>query len=318
MNMVPGEMPSTSASAMPPSASAPRVNAWILAARPKTLPAAVVPVALGSALAFVDGGFALFPALVCLSFALLIQVGTNFANDYFDYVKGADTAERIGPTRAVAAGWISPGAMRWATAAVFILSIAVGALLLPYGGPWLLVVGLLSVLCGVAYTGGPYPLGYHGWGDLFVFIFFGLVATGFTYFVQTGFWSAGAWILGCVPGALAANILVVNNLRDATTDAKAGKRTLVVRWGTGWGEAQYIAMWTLAYAVTLYLGWRLDSVFPLLPWLLLAWAGQLSVSLRRSQGRGPRRWGSLLGSTALLMTLFGALLTLGLVLAAVV
>jgi len=292
-------------------------NPWILAARPKTLPAAVVPVCLGSALAFVDGGFLWFPALICLSFALLIQIGTNFANDYFDFVKGADTEARIGPTRAVAAGLVTPKQMRRATAGVFGLAILIGALLLPYGGWWLLVVGLLSVLCGIAYTGGPYPLGYNGWGDFFVFVFFGLVATGFTYFVQTGAWSATAWILGCVPGALSANILMVNNLRDVETDRLAGKRTLVVRWGIAYGEYQYLAMWGLAYVVTLYLAWVLGSLWILLPWLLFAWVLQVSVTLRRSQGRGAGRWGYLLATTAKLMLLFGALLTAGLILAAV-
>lgn len=289
---------------------------WILAARPKTLPAAVVPVFLGSALAFADNGFSWFPALVCLSFALLIQIGTNFANDYFDFVKGADTDARIGPTRAVAAGWVTPQQMRRATAGVFGLAVLVGALLLPYGGPWLLAVGLLSVFCGIAYTGGPYPLGYNGWGDVFVFIFFGLVATGFTYFVQTGTWTSTVWILGCVPGALSANILMVNNLRDVQTDRSAGKRTLVVRWGVAYGELQFIALWGLAFAVTLYLAWILDSLWILLPWLLFASVVQVSVTLRRSQGRGSARWGYLLATTARLMLLFGALLTAGLIFAA--
>lgn len=287
---------------------------WIQAARPKTLPAAVVPVALGSALAWADGGFLWWPATLCLAFALLIQIGTNFANDYYDFVKGADTAERIGPARAVASGWIAPGVMRGATLATFALAFAIGCLLIPYGGPGLLAVGVLSILCGIAYTGGPYPLGYNGLGDVFVFLFFGLVATGFTYFVQVGGWSLEAWALGCVPGALATNLLVVNNLRDVTTDRVAGKRTLVVRLGVRFGVAEYAAMLGLSFGISLWLAWRRDTVALVLPWLLVAWALYLVVYVARSQGRSPRRWLSLLVGTARFLVAFGALQVIGLLL----
>ncbi len=291
-------------------------NPWILAARPKTLSAAVVPVLLGTALAYTDGGFLWWPALICLVFALLIQIGTNYANDYFDFVKGADTEDRIGPTRMVASGRVTPAAMRMATAVTFALALLIGGFLIPYGGIWLLAIGLLCVLCGIAYTGGPYPLGYNGWGDVFVFIFFGLIATAFTYYVQVGAWSFQAWLLGCVPGALAVNILAVNNLRDVETDRAVGKRTLVVRWGVRWGEVQFIAMWLLAFGISFYFAWDFRSYGPLLPWLLLAWAGHLSVLLLRSQGRGLKRWDYLLANTAKSMAAFGLLLTLGLLFSA--
>ncbi len=232
----------------------PRAGAriWLEATRPRTLPAAIAPVMVGTALAWRAGEAKWGAAASCLGFALLIQIGTNFANDYYDYLKGADTTERVGPRRAVASGLISPGAMRRAMVAVFGAAFLLGLTLLAYGGWPLLVVGVASIVCGIAYTGGPYPLAYHGLGDLFVFLFFGLVATGATAFVQTGELGAAAWVAGAAMGALAANILVANNYRDVETDAKAGKRTLLVRWGRGYGRRQFAV--AHAIAVTAPLG----------------------------------------------------------------
>jgi 1,4-dihydroxy-2-naphthoate polyprenyltransferase len=195
-------------------------------------------------------------AVACLGFALLIQIGTNFANDYFDFVKGADTAERVGPRRAVAAGLVAPATMRAATIAVFIAAFLVGLTLLPYGGWPLLVVGVLSILCGVAYTGGPYPLAYHGWGDAFVFVFFGLVAVAATYFVQAGRLVTDVWVVAAGIGALATNILVVNNYRDIATDRKAGKHTLAVRLGPRLTRWQFLAGHAVAWAAIGMLGVR--------------------------------------------------------------
>ena len=191
------------------------------ASRPRTLPAAVAPVIVGTALAWRSGHVDWLAAAICLSFALLIQIGTNFANDYFDFVKGADTAARVGPRRAVAAGLVSPATMRRAMYGAFGLAFLVGLSLLAWGGWWLIGVGVASVVCGIAYTGGPYPLGYHGWGDVFVFIFFGLVAVGATFFVQAGWPTRDVWAVAVAIGALAANILVANNYRDVETDRVA-------------------------------------------------------------------------------------------------
>lgn len=218
---------------------------WAEATRPRTLPAAIAPVVVGTALAARGEGAEWAAAAGCLGFALLIQIGTNFANDYYDFIKGADTAERVGPRRAVASGLIAPGTMKAAMIAVFAAAFAVGLTLLAYGGWPLLVVGVASIVCGVAYTGGPYPLAYHGLGDLFVFVFFGLVAVGATTYVQTGALGPATWVAGAAMGALAANILVANNYRDVETDARAGKNTLLVRWGRGYGRAQF----GLAHAV---------------------------------------------------------------------
>ena len=214
---------------------------WWEAARPRTLPAAVAPVLAATALAWHDGVFDGVAASICLTFALLIQIGTNYANDYYDFVKGADTKARVGPRRAVAAGLIAPATMKRAMALVFAAAFGVGLLLLPFGGWPLLVIGVVSILCGIAYTGGPYPLAYHGWGDVFVFVFFGLVAVNATYFVQAGALVPAGWWVGAGIGSLATNILVVNNYRDIATDREAGKRTLAVRFGPVFAQLQFAA-----------------------------------------------------------------------------
>ena len=188
-----------------------------------------------------------------MAFALLIQIGTNFANDYFDFRHGADTAERIGPRRAVASGWVTPAAMRNAMTGTFAVAFLVGLTLLAWGGWWLLAVGLASIVCGIAYTGGPYPLGYHGLGDVFVFLFFGLIAVCATYYVQAGAVTAAAVIAAVPIGALAVNILVVNNYRDVETDRSAGKRTLAVRWGRSFSRQQFACAHAIALAAPFFL-----------------------------------------------------------------
>ena len=201
---------------------------WILASRPKTLPAAIAPVLVGTALAFHVDAFHWLPALICLVFALLIQIGTNFANDYFDFKKGADTEDRVGPTRAVAAGLVKPESMKRVTAITFLLAFCVGLGLIPFGGWWLLLVGITSIFCGYAYTAGPFPLAYVGLGDVFVMVFFGLVAVCCTFFVQAGYFSIETILAASAIGGLSTNLLVVNNLRDIETDRLAHKRTLAV------------------------------------------------------------------------------------------
>lgn len=289
-----------------------KIGPWILAARPKTLPAAIAPVLVGAALAVQQGVFALTPALICLAFALLIQVGTNYANDYFDFKSGADNEQRIGPTRAVAAGLVSPTAMRNATAGVLTLAFAVGLSLVYWGGVWLVVIGVLSILCAVAYTGGPYPLGYNGLGDVFVFIFFGLVAVGFTYYVQAGEFSSVAWLLGAGVGALSTNLLVVNNYRDMETDRIAGKRTLAVRWGRPAAWRQYCASVTLAMGVPLALALASQAWMLLLPLGMTPLAVTLCLLLKRARTRDDFQL--VLAQTAKLLLLYSALLSVGLVL----
>jgi 1,4-dihydroxy-2-naphthoate polyprenyltransferase len=285
---------------------------WAAASRPRTLPAAVAPVLVGSALAGHDHAFVPAAAGLCLAFALLVQVGTNFANDYYDFVHGADTAARVGPRRAVASGLVSPAAMRRAMAAVFALAFAVGLGLIHWGGPWMLAVGVASILCGIAYTGGPWPLGYHGLGDLFVFLFFGLVAVTMTYFVQAGRVSAHAVLAGAAIGLLASNILLVNNYRDADTDAAARKRTLVVRFGRRFARVQFTASLCGALAaplVFLATGYRPWCLLPLLS-APLAW----SHVRRLASAETPGELVALLGDTGKLTALYAALFAAGVLL----
>ncbi len=282
---------------------------WLSASRPRTLPAAVAPVIVGSALAGHDHAFVPAAALLCLAFALLVQIGTNFANDYFDFVHGADTAARVGPRRAVASGLVSPAAMRRAMAAVFALAFAVGLGLIHWGGPWMLGVGVASIVCGVAYTGGPWPLGYHGLGDVFVFTFFGLVAVTMTYFVQAGRVSAHAVLAGAAVGLLASNILLVNNYRDADTDAAARKRTLVVMFGRRFARAQFALSLCGALAsplVFLATGFGPWCLLPLLSGPL-AW----SQARRLSAAKTPSELVSLLGDAGKLTAIYAALFAAG-------
>jgi 1,4-dihydroxy-2-naphthoate octaprenyltransferase len=290
-----------------------RWQIWFEAARPRTLPAAVAPVVVGSALAWHAGHFVPAAAALCLGFGLLIQIGTNFANDYYDYFKGADTVARVGPRRAVAAGLISPQSMRGAMIGVFVAALLPGLALINWGGPWLLVVGVASILCGITYTGGPWPLAYQGLGDVFVFIFFGLVAVGATYFVQAGEWQAEVLLLAVPVGLLATNILVVNNYRDADTDAIAGKKTLVVRFGRGFARMQFSASLLGALLLLPVAGWRLGSAWLLLPWLLVPAAWTQCRQLKK--GGSPAELITLLGATGRLLAAYALLLAAGLVLA---
>lgn len=301
------EPPRGAAPAPPPS-----IAIWWLAARPKTLPAAATPVIVGSACAFAAGGFAPWPAVAALLGALLLQIAANFANDVFDYEKGADTHARLGPTRAVQAGWVAPAEMRRALAVVLVGALAIGAYLTSVAGPVVVLLGLLCIAAALAYTGGPYPLGYHGLGDICVFAFFGVVAVLGTCFVQAGEVSRLAWFGSLPVGALATAILVVNNLRDAPTDVTAGKRTLVVRLGPRFGIAQYRALLLLAYATpVLLLALRELDSWALLPWLSspLGWA----LWRRIESDRGAALNG-MLARTGLLLLLFGVLLGLAIVL----
>ena len=267
---------------------------------------------VGSALAGRDQSLDLAAAALCLGFALLIQIGTNFANDYYDYIKGADTAARVGPRRAVAAGLVAPATMRRAMWFMFIAAFACGLGLIAWGGPWLLLIGVASILCGIAYTGGPWPLGYHGLGDVFVFLFFGLVAVGATYFVQAGRFTADALMVGVPVGLLAANILVVNNYRDVETDAAAGKRTLAVRFGRRAARVQHVVSLLVAFAIPVWMAARDRDMWILLPVLATPIAVVQAKRLRDS--KTPPELIRLLGDTGKLLALYSVLLSVGLVL----
>ena len=296
----------------PPSHIATRnkLSAWLLAVRPKTLPAAISPVLVGTALAWSDGFFSPAPALATTVGALLLQILSNFANDFFDFAKGADTRERLGPTRAVAAGLLSAQEMRAGMAVVGSLAALVGVYLVRVGGWPILAVGVASLLAALLYTGGPFPFGYHGLGDLFVFIFFGFVAVAGTYFVQAGTFSAEVLFAATPVGALITAILVVNNLRDIETDAKAGKRTLAVLIGARNTQLQYVILLTFAYAApfVLWLGFG-GGLAILLPLLSLPEAGKRIRSIYSATGTALN---PVLAATAQLSLLFSLLLSLGL------
>jgi 1,4-dihydroxy-2-naphthoate octaprenyltransferase len=291
----------------------PRWQIWVEAARPRTLPAAVAPVVVGSGLAVRDGVFDAAAAALCLAFALLIQIGTNFANDYFDFMRGADTPQRVGPRRAVAAGLVRPGTMKRATAVIFATAFLVGLSLIRWGGPWLLVVGISSIVCGIAYTGGPWPLAYHGLGDIFVFVFFGLVAVGVTYFVQAGQFTLEAFLVAAPVGLLASNILLVNNYRDVETDARAGKRTLVVQLGRRAARCQFAVSLAVAFVVPVVMStWRGGTAWQLLP-LLLVPVGRRHYR-RLTDAKTPSELIALLGDTGKFLAAYALLLAAGLVL----
>ena len=226
-----------------------------MAARLKTLSAAISPVILGCALAFHDGSFHAFICAMTLLAAVLIQIGANFANDVFDFEKGADREDRLGPTRATQSGLISNEKMKKAMWLVFSMAICVGFYLAFIGGWPIVIIGLASIAAGIAYTGGPYPLGYHGFGDVFVFIFFGLIAVPGTYYMQSGTVNALSLYMGVAMGMLTTAILVVNNLRDADMDALSGKKTLAVRLGKTFSKIQYSTLILIPFLLPLYI-WR--------------------------------------------------------------
>ncbi|MCX6046793.1 MAG: 1,4-dihydroxy-2-naphthoate polyprenyltransferase [Chloroflexi bacterium] len=288
-------------------------QAWVMAARPKTLPAAVGPVLVGAALAYTQGTFRLAPALACLLGALLLQIGSNFANDYFDFFKGADTHERLGPVRVTASGLLTPAQVRGGMVAVFGAAVVVGVYLVAQGGWPILVAGVAAIVAALAYTGGPFPFGYYGLGDFFVFIFFGLVAVCGTYYVQA-LHLASFVVLAAVPaGALITNILVVNNLRDLETDRRANKRTLAVWMGRRATQMEYVVLLLVAYLVPLAL-WVTgqQAWWVLLPWLTIPLAVGLAGKIFRATD-GPTMNATLAG-TARLSLLFNLLFALGLVL----
>lgn len=217
-----------------------RLKVWVLASRPKTLWAAVAPVIIGTALACADSAGHPLSALAAMFGAVMIQIGTNFANDYLDYKKGTDTAERLGPMRVTQAGLVKPTTMKRATALIFLLAVLAGLFLVWRGGWPIVVIGLCSILFGVLYTGGPYPLGYNGLGEIFVLIFFGPVAVGGTYYVQALDINALVVLAGTAPGLFSVAILTVNNLRDIDGDREAGKKTLAVRFGRSFSRWEYL------------------------------------------------------------------------------
>ena len=226
---------------------------WLLAIRPKTLPAAMAPVIAGTSVAIRNESYKFLPAFGALMGALLLQIGSNLANDLFDYLRGVDREERLGPLRVTQAGLLSTQEIRIGMYLVFGLAICVGVYLTVLGGYPIIVMGSTAILSAIAYTTGPYPLGYHGLGDIFVFIYFGLVATMGTYYIQAGSVDLLSFLVSISIGLLIVNILVVNNYRDYKGDKQSGKRTLTVIIGKKWSRRQYGLNNLFAYLIILLL-----------------------------------------------------------------
>ena len=285
-------------------------SAWWLAMRPATLTASAAPVLVGTGAAWADGRFAAGPALAALLGASLLQIGANFANDVFDFERGADNADRLGPQRATQQGWISAAQMKRAMWLAFAGATAVGLYLTWVAGWPVLALGVLSIAAAYLYTGGPKPYGYLGLGDLSVFLFFGPGAVAGTYYVQALEVSPLALLASLPIGALATAILVVNNLRDIETDARANKRTLAVRIGDKPTRTYYLVLLAVAYAVPVVLLWRgLADAWVLLPWLSLPLAVRLAGRMRHVGGLALN---GCLVRTARLEVVFGLLFALGL------
>lgn len=291
------------------------MNPWVLAARPATLPAGVAAVVVGSALAAADGVFRWDALVVTLFAALAIQVGVNYANDLADAQKGADTEARIGPTRAVAAGLLTSGQMKRGIAVAFVLAAIAGVYLIWLAGWVILAVGIVSIIAALGYTNGPIPYGYYGLGEVFVFVFFGLVATVGTRYVYDRAAPADAWISGVSMGLLAAAILVANNVRDIETDRVAGKRTLAVIFGRQAARWMYTMMVFAAYAViAVAVAAGVLPTWAMVTFVSLALAVQ-PVRTIFTQTEGPPLIG-VLKATARLQLVFAALLALGVLIAA--
>lgn len=284
-------------------------KAWLLAARPKTLTGALIPVIAASALAFMDGGFNWLPALICALFASLMQIAANFINDLYDYLKGSDREDRLGPERACAQGWITPHAMKAGIVCTIGLACLIGCTLLFYGGWELVVIGVVCVGFAFVYTTGPYPLSYHGWGDVLVLLFFGFVPVGGTYYVQTLDLSTDVVIVSLICGLLINTLLVVNNYRDRDTDRKSGKRTVIVRFGEPFGRYFYLY---LGVAASLLCFWFLKDghwYAALLPQLyliphIITWREMVKI-------HSGKKLNSILGETSRNMLFMGLLLSVG-------
>jgi 1,4-dihydroxy-2-naphthoate octaprenyltransferase len=287
------------------------MRVWILAARPKTLVAGLIPVVLGSAFAFHMGGFQWGVFFCALFWALAIQIGTNFVNDASDFEKGADTADRLGPARMAASGLLTPRALYIGAALTFLLALLFGIYLIAQAGVWMLVIGLSSIFFAVAYTAGPFPLAYLGLGDLFVLLFFGFVAVLGTVFAHTRVIAPNAILLALATGFHGVSLIAVNNLRDIPTDIRVGKKTLAVRLGDRASRFYVGALSFLPYLCWLPVALEIGGWLAWLPLLSIPLAAANTVSCFRISDR--RKFNGLLGRCAGLQLAFGILATIALV-----
>jgi 1,4-dihydroxy-2-naphthoate polyprenyltransferase len=289
-----------------------KIEYWVLASRPKTLLAAVVPVMVGSALAVHYGLF--FPAysIIALLCSVLIQIGTNFTNDLYDFLRGADTLKRKGPQRVLVSGLISVKEMKGAILITFGAAFFLGLYLVMAGGFIIFVVGVISIIAGLAYTAGPYPLAYNGLGDVFVFVFFGIIGTVFTFYLHSGQLTALSFIAAIPVGALITNILIVNNYRDIEEDRSSNKNTLAVIFGKRFSKHQYFILLFLSYLspVIMYFFFRFN-LWILLPLITLPIGLALIKMLTKYEGESLNKT---LELTAKFSAVFGLLFSIGIIL----
>jgi len=289
-----------------------KMQIWLLAARPRTLPAAAAPVIVGTAMAYYENAFRLLPALGALAGALLLQIGANLANDVFDYQKGADNTKRLGPTRVTQAGMLSPTEVKAGMWLTFGLAALIGVYLTLVSGWPVVAIGLAAIAAAILYTGGPFPYGYRGLGEVFVFLFFGLAAVAGTYYVQAMRISWSALIASIPMGLLIVAILVVNNLRDLSTDRASGKMTLAVRLGERGTRQEYLLVVLAAYLIPLLSALsKVNSLWMLLPFLTLSMAVDLILFVFHNEGK-PLNLA--LGRTGQLVLFFGLAYAAGIVL----
>ena len=287
-------------------------RAWLLAARPKTLTGASVPVMIGCALAYSDGTFIPQVAILCFIFAFLMQIDANLINDLFDFLKGSDREDRLGPERACAQGWITPLCMKYGIAIVTVLAALTGLMLLIYGGYELIFIGAACILFAFLYTAGPYPLAYHGWGDILVLIFFGFVPIGATYYIMSGIWTLPVGIASLACGLVIDTLLLVNNYRDRYQDAASGKKTIVVCLGDKAGFMLYMLAGLLAcFCCLVFIGY--DHLWAaLLPQLYLIL--HMRTTFRMGRIHHGKALNDILGETSVNMLIFGILFSVGLLL----
>lgn len=286
-----------------------KLKNWLLASRPKTLPAAVAPVLIGTSVAYYDNKHNFIAAFIALICSLLIQIGTNFVNDLYDHLKGSDGDERVGPARALATGIISITEMKLAIYITFGVTFLLGLFLVNLAGWPILIVGVLSIASGYAYTAGPYPLAYNGLGDIFVFLFFGVVAVVGTYYVQALQLTELIFIASIPAGALITNILVVNNFRDIDEDRGNNKNTLAVMFGNQFSRVQYLLQLLIAYVVPVFIFVKYETSWAiLLPLITLPLGIKLFKMLIYLSGE---KLNKTLEFTAKLSVIFSILFSIG-------
>ena len=285
---------------------------WIIAFRIKTLPAAISPVLVGTALAFkISKDFNIEIFLSILSASILIQIGTNLSNDLSDFLKGADTKDRLGPIRAAQSGLLTIDKLKLGIIISFSLAILFGFYLVSVGGNIIILIGLLSIISGILYTAGPYPLGYNGLGDIFVFIFFGIVAVMGTYYLNTLTINVESLLCGIIMGALSTAILIVNNIRDVKTDGASGKNTLAVKLGLTFSKIEFLIMILLPHILSLYLYFLIDDMGIFLSFFTLPISFNLIYQIFNKTGN---QLNEVLIKTARLLFIYSLLLSIGLLL----